>query len=44
MIIIVEEKIKALDAKKRKTVKNIEMLMENMKGVAVAGQNKQPRV
>ena len=34
MINIVEDKIKALDAKERKTVNNIEMLMENMKGVA----------
>ena len=34
MITILEEKIKPLDANERKTVNNIEMLSENMKGVA----------
>ena len=34
MINIVEEKIKALDAKERKTVNTIEILMGDMKGVA----------
>ena len=34
MINIVEEKNKALDAKERKTVNNMEILMEDMKGVA----------